>query len=173
MREFTMQRFLILALLAPLPSPDVIACKPCPDPTLPNMLNKADVVLVAEVVKVDVTSRKPTPPGRELRDVRWQVKVARGLKGGTPREITVEHADTPPCISAVVPQPGRYLMLLYHRDNRYIPLNYCDHALFAIDAQDRVTLTPAMARDLRLPSEQVPLKNVADLVDVLMTPPPT
>ena len=55
-------------------------------------------------------------------------------------------------------------MLIYYREGRYSPLVYCDTALFAIDAQDRVTLEPAMLKQLHLTSAQVPLKTVVDLV---------
>lgn len=161
----TAQLFLSTCLLLQLPPRDAVSCKPCGDPTLANLLTKADVVAVAEVIKVDVTTRAPeAQQPRELKDVRWQVKVWRGLKGSPPREITVEHADIPPCISARVPEPGRYLMLLYHREGRYSPLAYCDQALFAIDAQGRVTLPPAMIKELRETGAQAPVSSVADLL---------
>jgi hypothetical protein len=171
---FTLQLLLGASLLLQVPAPDAIGCKPCADPTLAGLLDKADIVAIAEVRKVDVKTRPPeAQQPRELRDVRWKVKVVRGLKGSPPAEITVEHADAPPCITALVPQPGRYLMLLYYRDGRYSPLAYCDRALFPIDAQDRVTLAPAMLKELRLTSAQAPLQSVAELLDRLAVPPPT
>lgn len=166
--------FLGTSLLFQMQLPDAAACKPCPEPSLSRFLSKADVVAVAEVTKVDVKPRAPDAQSpRDLRDVRWQVKVARSLKGNLPRQLIVEHADAPPCITAIVPQPGRYLMLLYRRDGRYSPLSYCDQALFEIDAQDRVTVPSEMMSELQLTSAQVPLKTVAELLARLTIPPPT
>lgn len=112
-----------------------------------------------------VQDAPPKQPDEErIRDVRWSVKGARPLKGRTPQVLTVKHGDTPPCITARVPEPGRYVMLLYFREGQYAPLSYCDQPLFPIDAQDRVILTPAMAKELGAASERVPLQRVADWV---------
>lgn len=140
-------------------------CKPCGEPTLAALLAKADVVAVAKVVKVKVEQRAPAQEsGERNRDVSWFVSVERPIKGSPRPVLTVKHADNPPCISARVPEPGRYLMLLYFREDKYTPLNYCDQPLFAIDAQDQVTLTPEMAKELKAASERVPLQRVVEWV---------
>lgn len=171
----TAQLFLGTSLLLQLPSPAAIACKPCLEPTLAGLLKLADVVAVAEIRKVEVQKRASSEPEpRELSDVRWQVRVARGLKGSPPPELVVEHGDSPPCISAIIPTPGRYLMLLYHRDGRYSPLSYCAQPLFPIDAGDRVKVPPTMSKALGLTGEQVPLKRVEELLTKRVAPlPPT
>ena len=150
---------LVLLALPQLASTAANACKPCMDPTLASLVAKADLVLVAEVEKVEVKQRPPDPQsaGKELRDVSWRVKVLRGVKGSPPRALGVEHGDHPPCISAVVPQPGRYLMLLYQREGRYSPLNYCDQALFPIDASNRVELPPQIVKELHAPASPMPV----------------
>jgi hypothetical protein len=163
----------LVSLLSVLPPRTARSCKPCWDPTLAALLAKADVVAVAQVVKVEVTQRTPTPQSEEpIRDVRWHVKVARPLKGSPPPQLTVKHADSPPCITARVPQPGRYVMLLYFREGQYAPLSYCDQPLFPIDAKDRVTLTPAMAKELDAASEVVPLQRVVEWVQRQAAPLP-
>ena len=68
----TAQLVLGSSLLLQLPSPDAIGCKPCGDPTLASLFEKADVVAVAEVLKVNVTARAPVVGWPyELCDVRW------------------------------------------------------------------------------------------------------
>jgi hypothetical protein len=163
---------LVFGTLTQLVSPAASGCKPCADPSLAGLVGKADIVAVAEVVKVAVMPRPPDPQAagqRLLQDVRWQVKVARGVKGNPPRELNVSHGDQPPCISAIVPQPGRYLMLLYHRDGQYIPLNYCEQPLFPIDAQDRVELPRQIIKELRAPASPVPLNVVLEAIARLIT----
>lgn len=160
--------FLKLSLLASslslLPMRTARGCKPCPEPTLAGLVSKADVVAVAKVVKVKVVPRVSRPSEEPGRDVRWFVSVERRLKGSPSPVLTVKHGDNPPCISARVPEPGRYVMLLYFQEGQYAPLSYCDQPLFPIDAQDRVTLTPALAKELGADAEQVPLQRVVDWV---------
>lgn len=160
-------------LLPILPLRTARGCKPCGEPTLAALLSKADVVAVAKVVKVSVVPRAKAQPSEEPgRDVRWFVAVERRMKGNPSPVLTVKHGDVPPCISARVPEPGRYVMLLYFQEGQYIPLNYCDQPLFPIDAQDRVTLTPAMAKELDAASEHVPLQRVVDWVTKRVTQAP-
>jgi hypothetical protein len=170
-----LRRVLLAAALAQLPAPAGYACKPCAEQTLARLLSKADVVAIARVLKVDVTTRgsdaQPTPMDLG-RDVRWKVQIVHGLKGNAPSELEVKEGDSPPCVFALVPQPGRYLMLLYHRDAGYSPLVYCDQALFSIDTQDRVALTPAMANELHATQAPVPLPRVIDWVKRTLRDPP-
>lgn len=163
----------LVTLLGLLPLRTACGCKPCAEPTLAGLLSKADVVAVARVVKVKVVPRAASRASEEPgRDVRWFVAVERRLKGSPSPVLTVKHGDSPPCISARVPEPGRYVMLLYFREGQYAPLSYCDQPLFPIDAQDRVTLTPALARELGADSEQVPLQRVVDWVTQRVLQPP-
>jgi len=171
----TLQLALFATALGQVPVATGLSCKPCGEPTFADLLRKADVVAVAQVLKVEVSPKGPearsTAPGPQ-REVRWQVQVVRGLKGRVPRTLTVQGDDAPPCITALVPQPGRYVILLYQRDGNYSPLSYCDQPLFAIDEQDRVALTPAMATELHAAGKPVTLELVVNWVARTLGPAP-
>ncbi|MBI5611208.1 MAG: hypothetical protein HY902_20210 [Deltaproteobacteria bacterium] len=136
------------------------ACKPCGDPAMPLLVQKAHVIAVARVTAVTAADRPP-PNEKHLdtprRQFLWQVKVEDALKGNPPAELTVRSTDEPPCITARGPTPGRYVMLLYRGARYYSPLTYCDPPLFAIGPGDQVALGADLVRQVGAKGDAVAL----------------